>query len=63
MAERDFQTAIFAGILAITIVFVSSPSAAKAGDEKIDRYLKNNINCQSLGLVKELPVDVYAIDV
>jgi hypothetical protein len=58
--SKFFKLSILASILAIAIVFAFSPSPAlAAGHENFDLYVKHNINGRSLGLDKELPVDVY----
>jgi hypothetical protein len=58
--SKFFKLSIFASVLAIAIVFAFSPSPAQAaGHETFDLYVRHNINGRSLGLDKELPVDVY----
>jgi hypothetical protein len=58
--SKFFKLSILASILAIAIVFAFSPSPAlAAGHKNFDLYVKHNINGRSLGLDKELPVDVY----
>ena len=46
-------------LLALTLGMVFSATPALAADHTFDIYVKHNINGQSLGLEKELPVDVY----
>lgn len=57
--SKFFKLSIFASILAIAIVFSFSPSTAQASDTNFDLYVKHNINGRSIGLDKDLPVDVY----
>lgn len=58
--SKFFKLSILASILAIAFVFAFSPSPAQAaGHETFDLYVKHNINGRSLGLDKELLVDVY----
>ena len=58
--SKFFKISILASMLAIAIVFAFGPSPALANGESFDLYVKHNINGRSLGLDKELPVDVYA---
>ena len=59
--SKFFKLSIFASILAIAFVFAFSPNLAQAnsngGTFNLDVF--HNINGRSLGLDKELPVDVY----
>jgi len=58
--NKFYKLSIFAAILAIAAVFAFSPSAVQAAEEgEFDLSVKHNINGRSLGLDKELPVDVY----
>lgn len=58
--SKFFKISIFASLLVIAIAFAFSPSPAQAADhDEFDLYVKHNINGRSLGLEKELPVDVY----
>jgi hypothetical protein len=57
--SKFFKISILASMLAIAIVFAFSPSPAQAAGHEFDLYVKHNINGRSLGLDKELPVDVY----
>ncbi len=60
--SKFLKISIFASILAIAIVFAFGSSPALANGyraETFDLYVQHNINGRSLGLDKELPVDVY----
>lgn len=58
--SKFFKLSLFASVLAIAIALAFSPSSAQAaGEGEFDLYVKHNINGRSLGLEKELPVDVY----
>jgi hypothetical protein len=57
--SKFFKVSIFASILAIAFVFAFSPSPAQANGGTFDLDVFHNINGRSLGLDKELPVDVY----
>jgi len=57
--NKFYKLSIFATILAIAAVFAFSASAVQADAHEFDLYVKHNINGRSLGLDKELPVDVY----
>ena len=57
--SKFYKISIIASMLAIAIVFAFSPSPVQAGAHEFDLYVKHNINGRSLGLDKELPVDVY----
>jgi hypothetical protein len=59
--SKFFKISVVASLIVIAIVFAFSPSPVQAGaHETFDLYVKHNINGRSLGLDKELPVDVYA---
>jgi CRISPR/Cas system-associated exonuclease Cas4 (RecB family) len=53
------KVSIFAVVIAIAVGFAFSISPAQAATETFDLYVNHNINGRSLGLDKELPVDVY----
>jgi len=57
--SKFYKLSIFASILAIAIVFAFSPSLVQANSATFDLDVFHNINGRSLGLDKELPVDVY----
>lgn len=57
--SKFFKMSIFASIIAILTVFAFSSSLVQANGGTFDLYVKHNINGRSLGLDKELPVDVY----
>jgi hypothetical protein len=57
--SKFFKISILASLITIMIVFAFSPSPAQAAGHEFDLYVKHNINGRSLGLDKELPVDVY----
>ena len=57
--NKFYKLSIFAAILAIAAVFAFSPSAVQADAHEFDLYVKHNINGRSLGLDKDLPVDIY----
>jgi hypothetical protein len=57
--SKFFKVSIFASILAIALVFAFSPSVVQA-NSNFDLFVKHNINGRSLGLDKDLEVDVYA---
>jgi hypothetical protein len=58
--SKFFKISIVASLIAIAIVMSFSPSPVQAdAHETFDLYVKHNINGRSLGLAKELPVDVY----
>ena len=57
--SKFFKISILASMIAIAIVFAFSPSPVLADAHEFDLYVKHNINGRSLGLDKELPVDVY----
>ena len=57
--NKFYKLSIFATIIAIAAVFAFSASAVQADAHEFDLYVKHNINGRSLGLDKELPVDVY----
>jgi hypothetical protein len=59
--SKIFKLSIFVAVLAIAFGFAFSPSPAQAaGHENFNLKVKHNINGQSLGLDKALPVDIYA---
>jgi hypothetical protein len=58
--SKFFKLSIFASVLAIAIVFAFSPSPVQADSDTFNLDVFHNINGRSLGLDKELPVDVYA---
>jgi hypothetical protein len=58
--SKFFKVSIFAILLAIAFVFAFSPSPVQANGGTFDLDGFHNINGRSLGLDKELPVDVYA---
>jgi len=53
------ELSLIGTLLALTLGMVFSATPALAADHTFDIYVKHNINGQSLGLEKELPVDVY----
>ena len=53
------KLSIFAAIFAIALSLFASFSPVQADAHEFDLYVKHNINGRSLGLEKELPVDVY----
>jgi hypothetical protein len=58
--SKFFKVSIFASILAIAVVFAFGASSVQAaGHDTFDLYVRHNINGRSLGLEKELPVDIY----
>jgi CRISPR/Cas system-associated exonuclease Cas4 (RecB family) len=58
--SKFFKISIVASLIAIAIVLAFNPTPAQAaGHQTFDLYVKHNINGRSLGLEKELPVDVY----
>ncbi len=60
MSQTNIKKISIIGILAallVAVIFSAVP--AKAADDTFDIYVKHNINGRSLGLEKELPVDVY----
>jgi CRISPR/Cas system-associated exonuclease Cas4 (RecB family) len=58
--SKFFKISIVASLIAIAIVMSFSPSPVQAdAHETFDLYVKHNINGRSLGMAKELPVDVY----
>ena len=58
--SKFFKMSFLASILAIAILFAFGASPAQASDgDTFDIYVKHNINGRSLGLDKELPVDVF----
>jgi hypothetical protein len=60
MSKIDFKKLSIVGILAaMVLVVIFSAAPAKAADNTFDIYVKHNINGRSLGLEKDLPVDVY----
>jgi hypothetical protein len=56
--SKFFKLSIIVSVLAIAFAFAFTATPAQASDT-FDIYVKHNINGQSLGLDKELPVDVY----
>jgi hypothetical protein len=58
--SKFYKLSLFASIIAIALSLFASLSPVQAdGHETFDLYVKHNINGRSLGLEKELPVDVY----
>jgi hypothetical protein len=60
MSQTNIKKISIIGMLAallVAVIFSAVP--AKAADDTFDIYVKHNINGRSLGLEKELPVDVY----
>jgi len=58
--SKFLKLTVFASILAIAVTSALALSPVQAaGHEDFDLYVKHNINGRSLGLDKELPVDVY----
>ena len=58
--SKFYKLSLFASILAIALsLFASLSPVEAAGHETFELYVKHNINGRSLGLEKELPVDVY----
>ena len=60
MSQTNIKKISIIGMLAallVAVIFSAVP--AKAADNTFDIYVKHNINGSSLGLEKELPVDVY----
>jgi hypothetical protein len=58
--SKFYKLSLFASIIAIALsLFASLSPVQAAGHETFDLYVKHNINGRSLGLEKELPVDVY----
>lgn len=60
MSQTNIKKISIIGMLAallVAVIFSAVP--AKAADNTFDIYVKHNINGRSLGLEKELPVDVY----
>jgi hypothetical protein len=53
-----FKSSVLLSVFAIALAF--NPTAAQAQSGTFDLTVKHNINGVSLGLDKELPVDVYA---
>lgn len=53
-----FKFSVIFSVFAIALAF--NPSPVKAAGHEFDLTVKHNINGVSLGLDKELPVDVYA---
>lgn len=56
------KISLFGGLLALAFSLVFSAAPALASGHTFDIYVKHNINGQSLGLDKALPVDVYVND-
>lgn len=60
MSQISLKKLSVVGILAaLLMVVVFSAAPAQASDNMFDIYVKHNINGRSLGLEKDLPVDVY----
>jgi hypothetical protein len=60
MSQISLKKLSIVGILAaLLMVVVFSAAPAQASDNMFDIYVKHNINGRSLGLEKDLPVDVY----
>lgn len=57
--KKLFRSTVLLSVFAIAVVFISSPVQAQAPGT-FDLTVKHNINGVSLGLDKELTVDVYA---
>lgn len=56
--SKFFKLSILVTVLALAFAFAINPTPAQASDD-FNLYVKHNINGQSLGLEKALPVDVY----
>ena len=56
--SKLFKFSIILSVFAIAIAFNPAPAQAEGHDE-FDLTVKHNINGMSLGLDKDLPVDVY----
>ena len=60
MYQKSIKKISVIGVLAallVAVIFSAVP--AQAADDTFDIYVKHNINGRSLGLDKDLPVDVY----
>jgi hypothetical protein len=60
MSQTSIKKISIIGMLAallVAVIFSAVP--AQAADDTFEIYVKHNINGRSLGLEKELPVDVY----
>lgn len=60
MSPKNIKKISIVGILAallVAVIFSAVP--AQAADDTFDIYVKHNINGRSLGIEKDLPVDVY----
>jgi hypothetical protein len=63
MSKINFKKLSIIGTLAaLVMVVIFSAAPAKAANNTFDIYVKHNINGRSLGLEKDLPVDVYIND-
>ena len=61
MSQTNIKKISVIGVLAallVAVIFSAVPAKA-ADNDTFDIYVKHNINGRSLGLEKELPVDVY----
>ena len=56
--KKLLKTSVMLAVFAIAIAF--NPSPVQAQEESFDLTVKHNINGRSLGLDKDLKVDVYA---
>ena len=60
MSQTNIKKFSIIGMLAALLVAsIFSAIPAQAADDTFDIYVKHNINGRSLGLDKDLPVDVY----
>jgi hypothetical protein len=59
MMTKLSKLSLFGALFALIFGLVLSASPVMAADHTFDIYVKHNINGRSLGLDKELPVDVY----
>lgn len=57
--SKFFKISVVVSIFAIAFAFAFSATPAQASSDTFDIYVKHNINGNSLGLEKALPVDVY----
>lgn len=57
--SKFHKLSLFATVLALAFVFAFGSSPAQANSDSFDLYVKHNINGQSIGADKDLPVDVY----
>lgn len=60
MSQPNMKKISIIGLLvALVMAVIFSAVPAQAADDTFDIYVKHNINGRSLGLDKDLPVDVY----